>query len=246
VSPSLTTFLFEAANFITLAALLAWLFFKPVRKVIEDQRAKAKTQEDEAAQKLSEAERGRQEIELQHKSLAAELEHMHAEARETAKQESDTLLAATRAQLERERAALKRDGLHIEKAQTAKLAHALASVAHATLKRFFEQMEGPELEQLLLTAACRELTTISNHAVGPVTIESAAPLDIEAKRLIESAMGAPQKTSDFRVVPELVAGVRISTRHGVIDASVAGLAHFAEQTLTEEITAIMREESDHD
>jgi hypothetical protein len=32
----------------------------------------------------------------------------------------------------------------------------------------------------------------------------------------------------------------------LIDASVAGLAHFAEQTLTEEITAIMREESDHD
>lgn len=246
MSPSLTTFLFEAANFITLAALLAWLFFKPVRKAIEDQRVKTNMQEDEAAQKLSDAERVRQEIELQHRRLDAELEHRRVEAREIAKQESDTLLAATRAQLERERATLRRDVLNIEKAETAKLAHVLASSAHATLKRFFEQMEGPELEQLLLKAACRELTTMSNHAVGPVTIESAAPLDVEAKQLIESAMGAPQKTSDFRVVPELVAGVRISTRHGLIDASVAGLAHFAEQTLTEAITAIMREESDHD
>jgi F0F1-type ATP synthase membrane subunit b/b' len=246
VSPSLTTFVFEAANFIALAALLAWFFFQPVRKVIEDQRLKVKTQEDEAAQKLSEAERVRQEIASQHMRLAAELEQLRVEARETAKQESDTLLAATRAQLERERAALRRDGLNIEKAQTVKLAHALASAAHATLKRFFAQMEGPELEQLLLTAACRELTTISNHAVGPVTIESAAPLDGEAKQLIESALGVSRKISDFRVVPELVAGVRIATRQGLIDASVAGLAHFAEQALTEEITAIMREESDHD
>jgi F0F1-type ATP synthase membrane subunit b/b' len=173
VSPSLTTFLFETANFIALAVLLAWLFFKPVRNAIETQRLTVKTQAEEAARKLSDAERIQQEIESKHQKLAAELERLRAETRTTVKQESDALLAATRAQLERERAALRRDMLNLERAQIAKLARALASTAYATLKRFFEQMEGPELEQLLLKAACRELSLLANRALGPVTIESA-------------------------------------------------------------------------
>jgi F0F1-type ATP synthase membrane subunit b/b' len=215
-----------------------------VRQAIADQQAKVNTQAEEAARKLSDAERVRQEIAAQRQKLATELELMRAESRETAKQEADTLLAAARAQLERERAALRRDLLNIENAQTVKLAQALASAAHTTLKRFLEQMEGPELEQLLLKAACRELNTLSHGALGPVTVEAAAPLGSEAKQMIASAIGAPENTAAFRVVPALVAGVRISTRHGLIDASVAGLAHFAEQSLREDITAMIQEESD--
>lgn len=213
-----------------------------MRQAIEDRRAKVKTQAEETARKLSDAERVRQEIEAQRQKLNTELELMRDESRETAKQEADTLLAAARAQLEREQAALRRDLLNIEKAQTAKLAHALASAAHSTLKRFLEQMEGPELEQLLLKAACRELNSLSHDALAPVMVETAAPLGSEAKQMIESAIGAPKNTAAFHVVPELVAGVRISTRHGLIDASVAGLAHFAEQSLREEITAMIQEE----
>jgi F0F1-type ATP synthase membrane subunit b/b' len=245
VSPSLTTFLFETANFVALAALLAWLFFKPVRQAIDTQRMTMQTQVEEAARKLSDAERVRQEIDAQHRKLATELERLRAETRQTAQQESDALLTATRAQLERERAALRRDMLNLEKAQMTKLARALASAAHVTIKRFFAQMEGPELEQLLLKAASRELKLISNHDLGPVTIESAVSLNAEAKQTIAFAMGTHQTTVDFRVVPELVAGVRIATRHGLIDASVTGLARFAEQALAADITAMIQEESDH-
>ena len=39
MSPTLTTFLFEAANFLVLAAVLGWLFFKPVRQALADHRA---------------------------------------------------------------------------------------------------------------------------------------------------------------------------------------------------------------
>jgi F0F1-type ATP synthase membrane subunit b/b' len=244
VSPNLTTFLFEAANFIALAALLAWLFFKPVRQAIEDQRAKVKAQEEEAVQKLADAERVRQEINAQHQGLAAELEQLRTEARAAAKQESEALLATMHAQLERERSALRRDTLNIEKARTAKLAQALASAAYSTVKRFFEQMEGPELERLLIKAACRELSTFSNHTLGSATVESAALLDADAQGRIESALGAANTTAEFRVVPELVAGVRIATLQGLIDASVTGLAAFAEQSLTEEMTAMILEESD--
>jgi F0F1-type ATP synthase membrane subunit b/b' len=245
VSPSLTTFIFETANFVALAALLAWLFFKPVRSAIETQRLNIRTQEEEAARKLSEAEQIRQEIDSQRRQLNTELERMRAESRTTAKQESDALLAATRAQLERERTVLQRDMLNLEKSQITRLAGVLASAAHATIKRFFEQLEGPELEQLLLKSACRELTLLAAHALGPVTIECATSLDTEAQQTIALAMGAHQTTMDVRVVPELVAGVRIATQQGLIDASVTGLARFAEQVLIDDMTAMIQEESDH-
>jgi F0F1-type ATP synthase membrane subunit b/b' len=245
VSPSLTTFLFETANFVALAALLAWVFFKPVRHAIETQRLSIRTQEEEAARKLSDAEKIRQEIDAQHRRLITELEHMRAEAHNTAKQESDALLAATRAQLERERTTLQRDMLNLEKSQMTRLAGVLASAAHVIIKRFFEQLEGPELEQLLLKSACRELALLAAHALGPVTIESATSLGTEAQKTIALAMGAHQTTVDFRVVPKLVAGVRIATQQGLIDASVTGLARFAEQVLIDDMTAMIQEEFDH-
>ena len=65
MNDSLWTFVFEIANFVALAAVLAWLFFKPVRKALEDQQAKARQHEEEAAQKLADAERLREDIESQ-------------------------------------------------------------------------------------------------------------------------------------------------------------------------------------
>jgi hypothetical protein len=47
------------------------------------------------------------------------------------------------------------------------------------------------------------------------------------------------------VVPELLAGVRIATPQGLIDASVSGLARFAEQVLIDDMTAMIQEEADH-
>ena len=63
VSPTLTTFLFEAANFLVLAAVLGWLFFKPVRQALVDHREKFESDNRKATQKLAEAEKTRQEIE---------------------------------------------------------------------------------------------------------------------------------------------------------------------------------------
>ena len=106
-------------------------------------------------------------------------------------------------------------------------------------------MEGPELERLLMTAACQELSAFSIDSLGSVTVESATPLDPEAQALMASTLGEAKKTAVFRVLPELVSGVRISTQQGLIDASVAGLATFAEQSLAEALAAMIREEVEH-
>jgi F0F1-type ATP synthase membrane subunit b/b' len=240
VNDSLWTFVFETANFIGLAAVLAWLFFKPVRKALEDQRAKAMRQENEATQMFAEADRVREEMESQRQVLSLELEQTQTKAREVAKQEAEQIVAEARSRMERERATLTRESLHIEQAQTAKIASAVATVTHTTLKRFLQQMEGPELEQTLIKAACRELQTLSNHSLTPVTVESAAPLDDESLELIKSSLGNAAVTTDFRVVPELKGGLRISTADGLIDASITGLAKFAEQSLSAEMESLIR------
>ena len=243
MNDSLWTFLFEIANFVALAAVLAWLFFKPVRKAIADQQAKMQKLESDAAKKLADAERSKQEIESQRQALDGELEKMRVSAREAAQHEAEEILESARARAEQEQAAIKRDALHIEQAQVAKLATAVATTARQTMDRFLQQMDGPEMEKTLLKAACRELQKLPSNQLGPVTVESARALDDEARRQINESLGSAATSADFHVSPELDGGLRISTAHGLIDASTKGLADFAEQSLAAEMHSILREES---
>lgn len=245
MSPTLTTFLFEIANFLALAGFLAWFFFKPVRGVIERQRQALAVREQEAAGKLAEAEKQLAAMEGQRRALVDELERMRAAARDTARQEAAAIMDGARAQADRERSRLRREALQIEKAQTGKLGRAVAGATHTIMARFLGQVEGPELERALLDAACRELAASAVTSLGSVTIESASPLAAEARAQLETALGGARKNAEFRVVPGLIVGVRVSTDHGLIDVSGAGLAAVAEQAVNDEISAIVREES-HD
>jgi len=56
VSPSLTTFLFEAVNFVVLTGVLGWLFFRPVQAAIERRRADLEAERRQADHIRAEAE----------------------------------------------------------------------------------------------------------------------------------------------------------------------------------------------
>ena len=47
MSPRAVTFAFETANFLILAGLLSWFFFRPVRGALERRRAAANAQLEE-------------------------------------------------------------------------------------------------------------------------------------------------------------------------------------------------------
>ena len=55
MSPTVTTFLFEAANFLTLAPLLGWLFFQPVSDAIQGRRSAQQQLLDDATKKNADA-----------------------------------------------------------------------------------------------------------------------------------------------------------------------------------------------
>jgi F0F1-type ATP synthase membrane subunit b/b' len=244
VNESLWTFVFEIANFVALAALLAWLFFKPVRQALEDQQAKRKRLEDEAAQKLAEADRLQREVDSQRQGLSRELDEMRSKAREAANAEKNRIIVEGRAQIERERGALKRESLNIDSTQTARISRAVATATGQTVRQFLQQIEGPELEQALVKAACRELQAFSNNSLAPVVVECAASLDEMSRQLIRDAIGVSADSAEFRIVPELVGGLRISTSRGLIDASIRGIATFAKNALSAEVESMIRKDSD--
>lgn len=243
---SLWTFGFEVANFLTLAVLLAWLFFKPVRKAIHDQQQAIEDQVNQAAQKLADADKQKADLEDRERKLHRDLEDLRAKAVETAQQEADRILAEGRQKLAQERDDMRREALTLSQSQTGRLAHVVTQVAQQMVQRLLTQANGPQLEQLLLNAALVELRSRSDQVALPMTVESAMPLTSSQQDQIKQLV--PQAANQIRFVehPELVGGVRIQTSQGLIDASITGLATFCEQELQRKINTLLSESTAHE
>jgi F0F1-type ATP synthase membrane subunit b/b' len=231
----LTTFLFEAANFLVLAAVLGWLFFKPVRKALADRRAKFEADTLQAADKLAEAAKTQQDIDVIRANLQAELNELRTRELEAARRRAEQILADARTAAEREREMSRRQAARMSDKQRDTLAEVSATAAAETVGRLLEQIRGPELQSALIESACKQLGSLPPDALRPVKIETGQPLSPEQLAALNSALGPAAAAADFRTVDGLGAGVRISTGSGLIDASVSGLAQFARQSLVKEM-----------
>ena len=106
MNPTLTTFLFEMANFLVLAAALGWLFFKPVRQALMDYRTKLEADNELAAQKLAEADKVHQQMSDARSQLQAELAERRASELAELRQQAERIVADARSTAEREREVL--------------------------------------------------------------------------------------------------------------------------------------------
>jgi F0F1-type ATP synthase membrane subunit b/b' len=235
VSPLWTTFLFEAVNFVLLAVALGWLLFRPIRSVLAARQAALVQETEEVAAKRAEVERLQEAMQQRSATLDTELEHLRQSVLTAAQQEAERIRAEARVDAEREREAMRHRLAHLEEAQLEHLAAAVATAAGAAVQRLLQQLGGPDLEQGLARAACRTLQTLHGEALGAVTVESAHPLDQETMTTLTTVLGDAARTAVFRVTPTLGTGIRISTSHGLVDASAAGLAAFAQRTLTAQL-----------
>ena len=238
MSPSWVTFLFEAANFLLLAALLGWVFFRPVRGALERRRAALEAEEREAAEGRARAERALAEV----AARQSELERSHASLRERVREEAERerlrVLGAAREQAQRERETLKAELAALRRGQAKRIAADAAAAARGVVVRLLERIEGPDLEQALVAAAGREFAKLAAEGpVTPVIVESAGALEPTTLDALAKAAGIPGSEMSSRRVPELGAGIRILTARGLIDASAAGLAAHAERALVARFTA---------
>jgi F-type H+-transporting ATPase subunit b len=237
VSPTWVTFLFEAANFLLLAAVLGWLFFRPVRDALERRRRELESEQAAAAQARAEAERAAQDARKLRVEQEGLLEELRARVQREAEAERERLVGAARVQMQRERETLKGELVAQRRAQARSLSRDAAFAARDIVLQLLGAMEGPDLERSLLHAARTEVEKLrsSSGSLAPVVVESARALDDESIADLAEAAGVAVSDVTHRSVPDLVAGLRVITTRGLVDVSAAGLAAQAERVLVSQL-----------
>jgi len=232
VSSTAATFLFETANFLLLAAALGWLFFRPLRATIERRRGEIEEERRAAAEAREQAERALEEARKQQAALEGSRDALRAQARREAEGEREQLLEAARAQAQRERESLEAEHVASRRGQAQTLARDAAFAAREIVARLLDGIGGPELEPLLVRAACRALAELrAAGPLAPVIVESARALEADALAALAQAAGVGEGEVARRVAPELLGGLRVVTARGVVDLSASGFAASAERAL---------------
>lgn len=232
---SLTTFLFEVANFLVLVWLLERILYRPLKRGIAERRQALLEREQQAVRSLEHARELEAELERQRGELSALREQTLHEASERAGKEHARILGQAREDAANERARAARllqaeretarqwvRELAVDKSLdvVAKLLLELSgSQLHATLVERMLMELPAQAEQLKSAAASRA------DAHVEVDVTSAQLLDgTSLERLrgaLASALGrAPELT--LKEDGSLVAGVVLRVGHEVLDASIRG------------------------
>lgn len=234
MSPRISTFLYEAFNFLALALLLGWLFFKPIRQALADYRRRQEEALQNAEKIRAEAEQIRAQVVAQRTTLNDELGRLRTEELEAARRQSQQILADADAQAARKQRDAVRRLRHLEETEVSELGRATAVAAAGTVARLLETIRSGDLESALLHSACGELRKMPKDSLGSVKIETARPLSGDDRAKVEALLDGVGPAV-YHVNEELGGGVRIWTGEGVIDASVIGLSRYAEQALKQEM-----------
>jgi hypothetical protein len=204
--------------------------------VLERRRSELESEQRASADARAEAERALQEARARRTELEDSLAGLRERVHREAEAERDRLVEAARARIQTEREMLKGELVSQRRAQARSLARDAAFAARDILVRLLEQMKGPDLEDAMQGAACRELEKLrSSGPLAPVIIESAGTLDTVALAALAEAAGVSAADADRRVNPELVVGLRVVTARGLVDVSAAGLAAEAERVLVSQL-----------
>lgn len=229
MSPWLANFLFEAANFLLLAAALGWLLFKPVRGALDRERERHAQEEEELKRLRSEAESQLKEAHAMREAADQEIADQRKELLESARKEAAQILEEARRTQAAERRTLERELAASRASEAAALSQVVGRMAGASVARLLADLEGPSLDLALVRAACTELLELPSSARGSAAVESAHPLDAESRRLLAGAIG---EGFEERTVAELLAGVRVTTSAGQVDATALAVARQAARAVT--------------
>jgi F0F1-type ATP synthase membrane subunit b/b' len=230
VSPSHATFVFETLNFIVLALALAWAFARPMRRILATEVAARERAESDARAERASLERSRIELDGRLKGASREVDDILDRGRRAAEAEATRIIADARERIAAERIRADRE---FEGRRQAELDALLGDVARATanlvLQVFSAAADGADLA--FARAAKPELEKLGAVDDPALVIECARPPNEAVRAALQAGLGPGFAGAEVRVVPELVAGVRVTGRGGLVDASARGLARYAEVAL---------------
>jgi F0F1-type ATP synthase membrane subunit b/b' len=229
VSPSLANFLFEAANFLLLAAGLGWVLFKPVRRALESERARRASEVEEGRRLRAEAEALARQATTARETAEREVAALRRDTAVAARAEAARLLDAARTAEAAERQAFEQELAAARQAQAGALAELVGRIAAESVQALLADLDGPSLDRALVRAACAELAAAAPAAAGTALVESARPLDGDSRKLLADVLG---DGFTERTVGELGAGVRVTTAAGQVDATALSLARQAARAMS--------------
>jgi F-type H+-transporting ATPase subunit b len=228
VSPALANFLFEAVNFLLLAAVLGRILFKPVRRALDADRQRHAKEDEESKRLRAAAEKLAAEARAAREAADRETEEHRRQTLQAAQQEAAQLLAQARQEQAAERRALEQERTASRDAAAAALAETVGRIAAASVEQLLAALHGPPLDVALVRAACAEIEKLPSGARKSALVESAHPLDAEARGLLAAVLG---EGFQERTVGELGAGVRVTTPAGQVDVTAVALARRAAQAV---------------
>ena len=229
MSPMLADFLFEAVNFLLLAAALGWILFKPVRRALDVERERHEKEDQETKRLRAEAESLAEKARAARQEVDDELKERREEILAAAREEASGLLEEARKRQRNERQVLEQQLNATRESEALALAETVGRVAAEAVRQLLEVVSGPSLDTALVRAACAELEEVPVELRRSALVESARALDSETKKLLEQTLG---HAFEERVVGELGAGVRVTTRGGQIDATAISIARRAGRTVS--------------
>ncbi len=216
------TFAFQAANFLALVVILYLILYKPVRNTMRAREAQIQERYDEADSKIKDAEKARAEAEAKQRELDAQRSQLLDEAKQTAAERGEALLAEARGEadrlVERAREAIRRewrqaaDGLSetLSRTVVALCAKALEQSGDSLTERAVREvieaigrLEGADLD---------EARRAAEH--GSARVRAATALSKQAEQELGKALGASLGRGPLALVVEqdesLVAGIEVA------------------------------------
>lgn len=224
MSPALTNFVFEAANFLLLAAVLGWVLFKPVRRALDAERDRHDQQLEESKRLRAEAATLASEARTAKEAALREADERRRESLDAAKREAAAIVESARQAQLAERRRLEQELAVQRRAEAAGMADTVGWIAAESVRNLLRALDGPPLDAALVRAARAELDQIPRQARGAAVVECARPLDAEARAALQAVLDPGFQE---RIVRELGAGVRVTTAAGQVDASAVALARRA-------------------
>lgn len=227
MSTTLANFIFETVNFLLLAAALGWVLYKPVRHALDAEQERRDRDEQERSRLLLEAQTAAREAQSTREAAARESTERREEVLASARREAEQLLEQAKQARAAERRSFESELASARAAQALEWADLIGRIASVSVSRLLETIRGPALDSGLVHAACAELARLEDR--GGALVESASPLEATDRARLAALL--PGGFED-RTAPELIAGVRVTTSGGQVDASVAAIARQAARTLT--------------
>lgn len=228
MSPAVSNFLFEAANFLLLALGLGWVLFKPVRRALDAERAQRQKEIDEGNAQRAEAETLVEQARVARRDVERDLDERREQVIAAAKKEAAALLDEARAARQAEKAALEQELEARRSAEVVEVAETVGRVAADAVRELLAALPGPDLDRALLREACNRLQSLPAEARRSAVVESARALDGESKGALQAVLGA---SFEERVVASLGAGVRVTTSSGQVDTTALAIARRAARAL---------------